>query len=92
MAENAQPSEEEAAGNGPTMDQISAGLMLGQSKSSGESFVGFSELETPKEGKNKMVLVCQLCRCRVIRPGYATLVEKEVHYGTEGGPGVCGHL
>ena len=47
----------------PTMDEITSGLMLGQSKST---------------GKNKMVLVCQLCRCRVIRPGYATLVDKEV--------------
>lgn len=77
MAEN-QPSEEEWTKAGPTMGQVAAGLNLGQSKSEGEVFIGFSGLENPREGKNRMVLVCQHCKSRVIRPGYATLVDKEV--------------
>lgn len=75
---SAQSSENSGAGSGPSMDEIAAGLKLGQSKSTGDVFIGFSELDNPREGKNKMVLVCQHCKCRVIRPGYATLVDKEV--------------
>ena len=83
MAENStqQSNGDSGAGSGPTMDEIAAGLKLGQSKSTGDVFIGFSEVENPREGKNKMVLVCQHCKCRVIRPGYATLVEKEVGSG-----------
>lgn len=68
----------EQQSNGPSMEEITSGLMLGQSKSTGDRFLEFSELESPRDGKNKMVLVCQRCKSRVIRPGYASLVEKEV--------------
>lgn len=72
---NSRPSGGEVT---PSMDEITAGLMLGQSKATDDHFIGFSELDNPREGKNKMVLVCQLCKCKVIKPGYATLVDKEV--------------
>ena len=49
-----------------------------QSKSKAEEFIQFSDVVNPGEGKNKLFLVCEHCKCRVIRPGYATLVEKEV--------------
>lgn len=65
----------------PSMDEITSGLNLGQSKAVGDHFIAFSGLEDPREGKNKMVMVCQHCKCKVIRPGYATLVDKEVHSG-----------
>jgi hypothetical protein len=74
MAESQEPAR------GLSMEEIAAGLKLGQSKSTGDVFVGFSDLESPQEGKNRMVLVCQHCKCRVIRPGYATLVDREVCY------------
>ena len=75
---NAEVSGDKTAGDGPSMDEITAGLISGQSKSMGEEFVQFSDLENPREGKNRMVLVCLHCRCKVIKPGYATLVDKEV--------------
>lgn len=81
MAEKGSPTDE-AASNTPTMAEIASGLMLGQSKSTGEQFLGFSELEQPRDGKNKMVLVCQQCRSRVLKPGYGTLVDKEVYNST----------
>lgn len=83
MAEKGSPTDE-AASNSPTMTEITSGLMVGQSKSTGEQFLGFSELEQPGDGKNKMVLVCQQCKSRVLRPGYGTLVDKEV-YGSSTG-------
>ena len=49
-----------------------------QSKSSSESFLEFSELEGMGEGKNAVFLVCRYCRCKVLRPGYGTLIEREV--------------
>ena len=81
MAEKGSPTGE-AASNSPTMAEIASGLMLGQSKSTSEQFLGFSELEQPGDGKNKMVLVCQQCRSRVLKPGYGTLVDKEVYSST----------
>ena len=38
----------------------------------------FGDVERPEEGKNKMFLVCDYCKCKVMRPGYGKLVEKEV--------------
>lgn len=72
------PSDPNSEGRGPAMEDITSGLMLGQSKSTGEEFLDFPDLENPREGKNKFVLVCQHCKCRVLRPGYGTLVDKEV--------------
>lgn len=72
------PPGEETAGEGPSVEEVTRGLVSGQSKSKGEEFLQFGELENPKEGKNKLVLVCQHCRCKVIKPGFATLVDKEV--------------
>ena len=78
MAEGEGSAAEAGATGGPSMDEITAGLIAGQSKSTGEEFLKFSQLESPGEGKNKLVMVCLHCRCKVIRPGYATLVDKEV--------------
>ena len=35
-------------------------------------------------GKNSKTIVCELCKCKVLKPGIAELVEKEVyeHTGT----------
>ena len=53
-------------------------LMAVQSKSKAAELVEFKEVESPEEGKNKLFLVCDLCKCKVLQPGYARLVEKEV--------------
>ena len=83
MAEGGPPSEpssEGLANSGLSMEEITAGLVSGQSKSKESAFMKFSELEEPSsgEGKNKLHLVCLMCRCRVLRPGFGTLVEREV--------------
>lgn len=75
---NSGVSADQTGENGPPMDAITAGLMSGQSKSTSEEFLQFSDLENPREGKNKLMLVCLHCKCKVIKPGYATLVDKEV--------------
>lgn len=80
MAEGEGGSPSQPRGeNGPSMDEITSGLIAGQSKSTGEEFLQFSDLANPREGKNELVLVCNYCRCRVIKPGYATLVDREVY-------------
>ena len=64
------------------LEALSAGLgsalMSGQSKSTSESFQEFSELEGTGEGKNAKFLLCQFCHCKVLKPGYSALVEREV--------------
>ena len=52
--------------------------LMGQSKSSADELVEFKDLSEPKEGKNKLILVCFNCKCKIIRPGYCSLIEKEV--------------
>lgn len=54
------------------------GVAPRQSKSSSQSFLDFGELEGAGEGKNRACLVCKSCRCKVLKPGFATLVEREV--------------
>ena len=49
-----------------------------QSKAASQSFLDFGELEGAGEGKNRAYLVCKSCRCKVLKPGFATLVEREV--------------
>ncbi len=78
MAEGSACSKDGGTGNGPSMDEIASKLLLGQSKSKGDTFISFSALANPGDGPNRVVLVCQHCRCQVLKPGYATLVEKEV--------------
>ena len=70
------------ASSGLSMEEITAGLVSGQSKSKESVFMKFTEVEEPScgEGKNKLHLVCQMCKCRVLRPGFGTLVEKEVRW------------
>ena len=57
-----------------------AGLVLGQSKSKSESFLEFGELDTETLGaeKNTVFLICRSCQCKVLKPGYGKLVEREV--------------
>ncbi len=31
-----------------------------------------------QDGKNKLFLICDHCKCKVMRPGYGRLTEKEV--------------
>ena len=56
----------------------SAALLMEQSKSEATDFVEFREVQSPEEGKNKLCLICEHCKCQVMRPGYGKLVEKEV--------------
>ncbi len=82
------PSEPELssgglASGGVNMEEITAGLVSGQSKSKDSVFMKFSELAEPScdgEGKNKLHLVCLMCKCRVLRPGFGSLVEREVRW------------
>ena len=53
-------------------------IIFGQSKSGSSNFVRFKELEEVGSGKNKLYLVCLRCNCKIMAPGYATLVKKEV--------------
>ena len=82
MAEQREPPDGEASQ--PDQQGISSSaaaaalLMAVQSKSKAEELVEFKEVENPGEGTNKLFLVCDHCKCKVMRPGYARLVEKEV--------------
>ena len=78
-SENTAEDGEKGAGPG-----IPAGLVLGQSKSKSENFVEFGDLdpETVGEEKNNVFLVCRSCRCKILKPGYGKLVEKEVNNST----------
>ena len=57
---------------------VSPEALMGQSKSSAEELLEFRDLSAPKEGKNKLILVCFNCKCKIIGPGYCSLIEKEV--------------
>ncbi len=81
MAEGA--GEPSASGQIPAGLGISAEKLMGQSKSSAEEFVDFKDLSEPQEGTNKLFLVCFNCKCKVMCPGYGTLVEKEVGHSRE---------
>ena len=52
--------------------------LAGQSKSGAKVFVQFSDLENPEEGKNRAYIICAHCQCKVLKPGFGKLVEKEV--------------
>lgn len=56
----------------------SAAFLMEQSKSEATDLVEFREVQSPEEGKNKLCLICEHCKCQVMRPGYGKLVEKEV--------------
>ena len=75
--------EPSASGQIPAGLGISAEKLMGQSKSSAEEFVDFKDLSEPQEGTNKLFLVCFNCKCKVMCPGYGTLVEKEVGHSRE---------
>ena len=64
-------------GDGSSIDPSSA-LSSRQSKSSSDMFLEFSELENMREDKNSKCLVCRHCKCKVLKPGYGTLLEREV--------------
>ena len=53
-------------------------LIFGQSKSGSSNFLKFKELEGAGAEKNKLFLVCLHCNCKIMAPGFATLVKKEV--------------
>ena len=53
-------------------------LIFGQSKSGSSNFIKFQELEGAGSDKNKLFLICLHCNCKIMAPGYATLVKKEV--------------
>ena len=53
-------------------------IIFGQSKSGSSNFVQFKDLDDAESEKNKLYLVCLHCNCRIMAPGYATLVKKEV--------------
>ena len=53
-------------------------IIFGQSKSGSSNFVQFKDLEDVGSEKNKLYLVCLHCNCKIMAPGYATLVAKEV--------------
>ena len=71
------PVEDGATGLG-----ASPQVPLPQSKSLAESFLEFGQLEPGTavggEGKNSMCLICRTCRCKVLKPGFGTLMEREV--------------
>lgn len=79
MAEG-QELPQDSGGEGIGAQQVEAlqQLIARQSKSSSEAFIEFSELEKPEEGKNQMFLICVHCQCKVMKPGYGRLVDKEV--------------
>ena len=58
--------------------QLTNDIIFGQSKSESSNFVQFKDLEEVESGKNKFYLVCLHCNCKIMAPGYATLVKKQV--------------
>lgn len=53
-------------------------LIFGQSKSASSKFLQFKDLEGAGSDKNRLHLICLHCNCKIMAPGYATLVKKEV--------------
>lgn len=80
MAEGSSSSDctEATSPGAQPLDGLSLDMISGQSKSESEEFVQFAEVENPKEGKNRLLLVCKHCKCKVMGGGYGTLVENEV--------------
>ena len=82
MAEGESASGDGACG--ATSEQQIGGIKLtndiifGQSKSGSSNFVRFKDLDDVGSEKNKLYLVCLHCNCKIMAPGYATLVSKEV--------------
>ena len=74
------PPGEDVEKEAAAAPDIPVELVLGQSKSKSENFQEFGELdpETVGSDKNKVFIVCRSCKCKVLKPGYGTLVEKEV--------------
>lgn len=62
-----------------SLSDITSDMIMHQSKSSSDDFIQFSELENPREGKNELFLICEQCKCRIVRPGFAVLTDKEVY-------------
>lgn len=60
--------------------QLSAELIAGQSKSKAESFLQFADVNESEDGRNTLVLVCKFCKCKVLKPGYGTMMKKEVSH------------
>ena len=84
MAECPENSAENGEKEAAAAPGIPAGLVLGQSKSKSESFQEFGDLDPETVGaadKNGVFLVCRSCRCKVLKPGYGKLVDKEVNNG-----------
>ena len=75
MAESTNPPD--SSEDAPSTNVANVSLSH-QSKSGSESFLEFGALEGAGEGKNSVFLVCRYCKCKVLRPGYGTLVEREV--------------
>lgn len=79
MAEGGSQAPPSGGGAAPVAN-ISADILMGQSKSSAAKFVQFKELPEPHTGNNKLYLVCVHCKCTVMAPGYGLLVNKEVSF------------
>lgn len=74
------PSSAMTDDSGSTLSRdLSSALSSRQSKSSSEIFLEFSELENSRGDKNSKCLVCRHCKCKVLKPGYGTLLEREVN-------------
>ena len=76
MAEGDEASGASAPTGGITLTNE---LIFGQSKSESSTFLQFKDLEgAESEGKNAHHLVCLHCNCKIMSPGFGTLVKKEV--------------
>lgn len=79
MAENTESSSSSSAEPPAAASLVmTQEMLMGQSKCSAEVFMLFDDLPKPVEGTNKLMLVCLNCKCKVMRPGYGSLTEKEV--------------
>lgn len=81
---------EGADGNGGATAQLGGisltnELIFGQSKSGSSDFTQFKQLEVTESDKNQLYLVCRHCNCRIMGPGYGTLVKKEVTFNLVNG-------
>ena len=78
MAEGNGDKQQEVALPVPVIQGLSAGLILGQSKSEAEEFISSQDLDLSENVKNTLMLVCQFCKCKVLRPGYGTMTKTRV--------------
>jgi len=62
----------------PVLQGLSVGMIMGQSKSKAEEFMTSEDVDLTENVKNTLVLVCQYCKCKVLKPGYGTLVKNKV--------------